>query len=194
MSDVLSREDLANLVNRACGGDSQAREALLSRWRTRLLDRVRLMMGDAARAAAESSDFAQEAFLRLQQREAGLEFQDEEHLIRWLTHVARNLIRDKVRAHRGVLFDRFCEASGVLALPERTPTPTQEIMVEEARDTVLGCLLELPPEYRQVIELRHFEELPFAAIARAMSRTENAVQLLHTRALTRLGRLLERKQ
>ena len=194
MTDALSRHDLATLIQRACGGDELARQALLARWRARLLDRVRLMMGEAARAAAGSSGFVPGALLRLQQREAGLEFESEEHLIRWLTRVARNLIRDRVRAHRGDRFDRFCQASGAMPAADRTPSPSQELMVEEARDAVIECLLALPLDQRQVIELRNFDDLPFASIARTMDRTENAVQLLHTRAMVRLGRLLKSRR
>jgi len=44
----------------------------------------------------------------------------------------------------------------------------------------------LPPQYRQVIALRSFEDLTFAEVARRMGRTIDSVEKLWVRALKRL--------
>jgi RNA polymerase sigma-70 factor (ECF subfamily) len=48
----------------------------------------------------------------------------------------------------------------------------------------------MPEDYRRVIELRHFEALPFRQIGEQLGRSENAAQLLHAQALTRLDELV----
>ena len=53
-------------------------------------------------------------------------------------------------------------------------------------------LAELEEDHRRVIELLHFEQLPFAEIGRLLERSENAAQLLHTRSPLRLHQALDR--
>ena len=69
-------------------------------------------------------------------------------------------------------------------------TPSQSASRQEQVDLLLEALAELPDDKQRVVELRDFEGLSFAEIARAMGRSENAVQLLHTRALARLAGIL----
>ena len=56
---------------------------------------------------------------------------------------------------------------------------------------VAEALEALPPDYRQVIVLRHFDGLPFADVAAAMGRSVDSVEKLWVRALGRLRRTLE---
>jgi RNA polymerase sigma-70 factor (ECF subfamily) len=49
-----------------------------------------------------------------------------------------------------------------------------------------AALEQLPEDYRQVILLRHIEQLPHSEIARRMNRSEGAVRMLWVRALAQL--------
>jgi RNA polymerase sigma-70 factor, ECF subfamily len=51
-------------------------------------------------------------------------------------------------------------------------------------------LEKLPADYREVIVLRHLEELSFPEVARLMGRTVDSVQKLWVRALARLRQTL----
>jgi RNA polymerase sigma-70 factor (ECF subfamily) len=53
------------------------------------------------------------------------------------------------------------------------------------------ALDRLPEDYRQVLLLRHQEELPFEEIARVMGRSPNAVQKLWARAVERMQQELD---
>ena len=52
---------------------------------------------------------------------------------------------------------------------------------------MVEAIEQLKPDDRTVIELRHFENMTFAAIGEQMDRSESAAQILHSRALVRLG-------
>lgn len=56
---------------------------------------------------------------------------------------------------------------------------------------VASVLDDLPPDYRQVLMLRHFEDLEHEAIAMRMDRTPAAVRMLWIRALKSLKQKLE---
>lgn len=56
---------------------------------------------------------------------------------------------------------------------------------------VTSVLDSLPPDYRQVLMLRHFEDLEHEAIAEQMNRSPAAVRMLWIRALKALKQKLE---
>jgi RNA polymerase sigma-70 factor (ECF subfamily) len=51
------------------------------------------------------------------------------------------------------------------------------------------ALARLPDEYREVVVLRHLEELSFPEVAERMKRSVDSVQKLWVRALARLRQL-----
>jgi RNA polymerase sigma-70 factor (ECF subfamily) len=52
------------------------------------------------------------------------------------------------------------------------------------------ALAVLPPDYRDVIVLRHVEGLPFEIVAQRMNRSAGAVRMLWLRALRSLRQTL----
>ena len=64
-------------------------------------------------------------------------------------------------------------------------------MRQEALEALDQALARLPPEYREVILLRHREELPFAEIGRRMNRSADAARMLWSRAFNRLAEELD---
>ena len=65
-------------------------------------------------------------------------------------------------------------------------TPSQQAIRREQGVMLADALERLPEDYRQVIVLRHLEELTFPEIARRMQRTQDSVEKLWLRALARL--------
>ena len=63
-------------------------------------------------------------------------------------------------------------------------------MQHEASLQLASALEQLPPDYRQVIILRHLEGLPFAEVAARMGRSVDSVEKLWVRALARLRKAL----
>jgi hypothetical protein len=67
----------------------------VERHRAVLLERIRLMLGEDARRQADSIDFLQEVFVEVLAKIDSCDFRDERALLRWMTTVARNDIRDR---------------------------------------------------------------------------------------------------
>jgi RNA polymerase sigma-70 factor (ECF subfamily) len=59
-------------------------------------------------------------------------------------------------------------------------------MAHEQAEALARAMEQLPPDYRQVLELRHQEQLTFGEIGRRMQRTSNAARMLWLRAVERL--------
>ena len=61
-------------------------------------------------------------------------------------------------------------------------------MRHEGAVLVADAVSRLPDAYREVIVLRHFQDLAFADIAQRMGRSEESVKKLWVRALAALRR------
>jgi RNA polymerase sigma-70 factor (ECF subfamily) len=115
------------------------------------------------RAAAE--DQAQEAFIRAFQRLAT--FDDSRPFGPWMRRLAANLCLNHLETRRlaQVPLDDELDA-GHLPAPASDPVISRERAEQSA--ALQAALLSLPPRYRAVIELRHFQELSYAEIASAL--------------------------
>lgn len=194
MSDPESGPPTASieLIQRAQQGDRTALDALLDRYRERLLQRIRLMMGDPARRVAESGDFLQAMFVDVAEGLERFEVRDEQAFLRWATQIARNRIRDRVRKKREKAFESFSQ-SGLFgnAVPAEQRSPLSAAGFNEDSHRLLEALEQLSDEYRRVIELRDFEGMPHREIAERMGKpSEAAAQMLHARAIARLTTIL----
>lgn len=179
------------LLRGAQAGRSGALDGLLERYRDRLLGRVRLMMGDGARQHAESGDFLQGVMLEIARDLDEAQLEDEEAFLRWATRVARNNIRDQVRRRRERALESFSQ-SGILAR-SGDATPSGDAGRHEDVERLVAALERLSPDHRRVVELRDFDGLSYREVARALDRpSEEAVQMLHARALSNLTRELTR--
>ena len=105
-----------------------------------------------------AEDIAQETFLRAC---AGLQGYDRSRPARpWLLRIALNLCRNRQRSAREIPMD---ERIGAV---EADPGPGPEhIYLQRERDLELAEALQgLPPKYREVLILKHVNELSYAEI------------------------------
>jgi RNA polymerase sigma-70 factor (ECF subfamily) len=94
------------------------------------------------------------------------------------------------------------EEAGVLDLPEDSAvelaqrlaaagaSPSDHLLREELRERVQQALSHLAPRDREVLVLRHLEQLSTREVAAVLDLSEAAVKARHIRALERLHRLL----
>jgi len=190
MAQAAASELPAELLERARRGDAGALGRLAERYREALLERVRLMLGQEARGCAESLDFVQGAILEALRRQPEGGFASERDLLRWMTAAARNDIRNAVRRRRERALASLSASLSADALVGETPSPASEACHNEELLCLLEALEGLSSEHRRVIELRDLEELSFVDVGRRLGRSEAAAQMLHTRALVRLGKAM----
>ncbi|MCB9919123.1 MAG: sigma-70 family RNA polymerase sigma factor [Planctomycetes bacterium] len=174
-------------LERAKQGDGGAMRELLEVYNKPLLLRVRTMMGPRARQHAETGDFVQETILAALKRLDSVDLASSRAFLAWLTTIARHRIIDSVRKKYEDSFTEFATTM----LGSSNERPSQHAIHHEELDRLALALESLDADRRRVIELRNFEGLTFGAIARELDRSENAVQLLHARAVSELGRILD---
>jgi RNA polymerase sigma-70 factor (ECF subfamily) len=78
--------------------------------------------------------------------------------------------------------DRYAQAK---------PLPEQTIIRRETAEQIRAAILELPPHYRAVIELRHFQNLSYDEMADTLERSLSSVKSDLYRARQQLAEKLK---
>jgi RNA polymerase sigma-70 factor, ECF subfamily len=126
---------------------------------------------------ADGEDIAAEVFSRLLTHERPM---TQEHAVRWLFTVARNLCASHHRSSRRAERARESMAQAVGSAVSAWVDPV-----------VWRYLHSVAEKPRLVVFLHAVEERPFAEIARLLGMSTSAVKMTHYRALGRLRQAME---
>jgi RNA polymerase sigma-70 factor (ECF subfamily) len=112
----------------------------------------------------DAEDAAQEAFIR------AYRFFDRFDLDRplapWLKRIVVNVCMNRLE---GQIFSSALD-DGTAPLPDPDPGPELQTVVRARDEMIRNELKRLPPRYRIVIELRHFQDLSYEEIAKELKR------------------------
>src|SRR5439155_8174920 len=185
-------------------GDADAVDRLLARHREPVRRMIDLRLDPAIVQRLDASDVVQEVLLeasrRLQEylRQPAMPF----HL--WLRHIAKDHVIDAHRRHhqaqkRGVDREQPIHRPGwndrsslelAAQLLDHERTPASEAIQQELQRRLHEALAQLDEGDREVILMRHFEQLTNQEVAVALELTEAAASMRYLRAVRRLRDLL----
>jgi RNA polymerase sigma-70 factor (ECF subfamily) len=201
-------EDLAAL--QAAGVEQAARQArlgdLFEKHRARLLRMISLRMDPAIKARVGASDVLQEAYLEVSDRVGDYLANPRMPFFLWVRFITAQRLLKLYRFHAGAKKrDLRREArGGTPAGPEATAvalidhlvasgiTPSIATADAEFRSLLLEALDGMDPLDREVLVLRHFEELSNAEAARVLDIPGNTASKRYVRALERLAGVLKK--
>ena len=191
-----------DLIRRAGGGEQAATERLFARHRDRLRQMVAVRMDSRLVSRIDPSDVVQEtlaeAFRKLPEylQDRPLPFYPWLRQIAWdrLVDLHRRHVQAQKRAvgresRRYILPDKSTMALADQLLASGT-TPSGQFLREELCTRIRTALTELPGRDREVLLLRHLEQLSTGEIASVLGIKEQTVKTRHLRALQRLRSLL----
>jgi RNA polymerase sigma-70 factor (ECF subfamily) len=126
------------------------------------------------------------------------EFKGESAFETWLTRIAINTVRDRVRRRKPViLFSQMGSEEGEQgglppALePRDGSNPERELMSRDIRRRIAEALLDLSPRQRSVFVMKHYEERTIAEIGEATGLDEGTIKSHLFRAARKLRARLE---
>ena len=154
----LNLSEERQLIEAAQSGDKNAFGRLIRMHQRRLFRFIFGLLGsfDAA------EDIVQEAFIKAY--EAIGRFDTRYAFYPWLSTIARNLAYNQIRhQERQDSLDKL-EEKGFDA-PSAELGPLGELLESEGRKRFYRAVASLPPAYRAVFVLRHFEQMNYAEIA-----------------------------
>jgi RNA polymerase sigma-70 factor, ECF subfamily len=196
--------DSADLIECARAGNREALNCLLGQYRDRLRRMVEMRLDTRLQARFDASDVVQEAYVEVAERLDEYLRNPKLPLFLWLRLVVGERLMKLHRHHLGTkmrdagrevsLFRGALPAASSAALAAqllgRHTSPTQAVLRAERVLRLQEALNALEPFDREVLSLRHFEELSAAETARVLGIEESAAAKRYFRALNRLKEIL----
>lgn len=206
MADSNSRsfDDIDALLVRAGDGDSVALNELFELYRARLCRMVRFRMNRQLLGRVDASDVVQDTYLEAAKRLDQFLSDQPLPFFLWLRHIAGQKLIDVHRRHLGAQArDAWREISLYQgAMPEATSaslaarlmgkltSPSQAAIRAELKLRLQELLNSMQPIDREVLALRHFEQLNNSETAQVLGLSETAASKRYIRALERLDVIL----
>lgn len=183
---VSAVDDVGGLVRQACAGDREAFYTLVRRFE-RGLYRAALAI---TRNPADAEEVVQETFLRAFEHLTS--FRGEAKFQTWLTQIALNTARMKLRKNHGKLWESLDEPheteEGFVPrdVAEWRENPEERMGRKEKELMLHTALNGLPPGYREVVALRDIQMLSTQETAEALGMSVANVKTRLLRARLQL--------
>lgn len=198
--------EVSDLLQRAAAGDAEASRRLFSHYRDRLKRMVHLRLSRRLSGRVDASDVVQEAYLDISQKLSEYARSPGLPLFLWLRHMTGLKLTEVHRRHLGTqLRDADREVSlhrGGLPIADsaslaaqllgKLTTPSQAAIKAEQRIYVQEALNSMDPIDREVLALKHFEQLSTSEIAQVLGLSKAGAGSRYLRAIKRLREILER--
>lgn len=195
------------LVRQAADGDATALADLFDRYRGRLRQMVRLRMDRRLQGRVDPSDILQEAYIDLAQKLPEYIHKSGMPFFLWLRLVTGERL---LRAHRQHLGAAMRDAGREISLHQgglpqasslslaaqllgRFTSASRAALRAELQLQLQDALNEMEPIDREVIALRHFEELSNEETAAVLGLSKAAASKRYVRAMLRLKGVLAGK-
>jgi len=207
--DALQANDSGDdspLLQRAAAGDQDALRDLFQRYRDRLKRMVRLRLSRRLQGRVDDSDVIQEALVDIAKNLPDYAREPKLPLFLWLRQMTglklleihrRHLgtqLRDadrEVSLHRGGLPEADSVSLAAQLLGQIT-SPSQAAIKAETRIYVQEALNSMDPIDREVLALKHFEQLSTSEIAEELGLSKAGAGSRYLRAIKRLKETLSR--
>lgn len=199
-------DEIHPLLDRLRGGDAHALGALFALHQDPLRRMIRFRLDHRLNGRVSPSDVLQDAYIDAMKRVGHFLDRPEMPFFVWLRLLVAQRLVDLHRQHLGaqirdagneVSMDR-CGPSAATSvclarhLAAGQPSPSQAAMHEESVARLEGVLDTMDPIDREVLALRHFEELSNQQVAQVLGLDKAAASKRSVRALVRLKEALAR--
>ena len=192
------------LVQRAAAGDADGWTDLVERYRDRLQRMIAVRIDRRMQQRVNSSDIVQEVYLEAAEHLAEYVADPKMPFFLWLRGITGNKLLEIHRHHLGVQkrdaardvaidggASMQTTAAGLAAVLVGDATwPDEAALKNEMRARLAEALDSLEPLDREVLSLRHFEQLTNAETADVLGIENSAASKRYVRALKRLKGVL----
>jgi len=196
-------EQLEPLLENARQGDVEAAGQLLEKHRDALRRVVQLRLDRKIQRRVDVSDIVQDVLIDANRRLADYLANPAMPFHLWLRHMARDRIIDAHRRHRASA-KRSVDREQAMAAPafDRTTlelaaqlsdhqlTPAAAATMNELQRRFQDAIEVLDEHDREVVIMRHFEQLSNQEVADALGLTQAAASMRYLRAMRKLRSLL----
>lgn len=191
-------------IEKATQGDSEALGLLLGQYRDQLRRMVVLRLDPRVKGRVDASDVIQEGCLDAMRRIGEYAKEPSTPFYIWLRFLVGQRIVDLHRAHLGALAREVGREVSLHGnpMPEastytfathllgKLTSPSQAAIRAERRSRLQNALNAMDPIDREILVLRHYEQLTNGESAMVLGLDKSAASKRYTRALERLKEIL----
>ncbi len=197
-------DDLILLRQAAGGSNPRALNEILIKYRETLRRMISIRMSQDLGGRLDASDVVQETFIEATRALDAYLANPVMPVKLWLRHLAEQKL---IQAHRIHLGAQKRAVDREQSLDDRTPgvnseslafeliaksaSPSQIAVKNETKDQLMQALKEMGDVDREVLTLRHFEQLTSQETSEILGMTNEAVKKRYVRALEKLQRILQ---
>jgi RNA polymerase sigma-70 factor (ECF subfamily) len=178
------RMDLSTLLERCCGGDELAWEALVRQFQARIYGIAYHYVGNVE----DARDLAQETFVRIYQNLAVCP--DEQRFLPWVIRITRNVCIDHLRRKRARPPVQDIAAEDMVSLRSPGGDPGQLYDSDSKKHQVHSALQGMTDLNREIILLRDIQGLALEEVASLLHIPIGTVKSRSNRARMELARKL----
>jgi RNA polymerase sigma-70 factor (ECF subfamily) len=197
-------EDVCPLVQKAAQGDADATNELFGRYRPKLKRMIHLRLNRRLQGRIDDSDIIQEAFMEAARKLPQYAEAPRLPFYLWLRHLTGLKLTEVHRRHLGtqmrdagqeVSLHRGClpgaDSMSLAAFLLGTLTSVSQAAIKAEKRLLLQESLNGMDELdREVIALKHFEQLTISEIAQVLELSRAAAGRRYLKALQRLRQIL----
>jgi RNA polymerase sigma-70 factor, ECF subfamily len=195
---------IGELDRRLRDGDPEALAELFSRERERLWRLIQFRLAEPLRGRLGPDDVLQEAYLAASQRLKHYADSPATSPFIWLRMIVNQTLIDLHRQHLGAQrrdagrelsldgapYSQATSASVAIQLVGAFTSPSKAAARADNLSLVQAAIEQMDPIDREVLALRHFEELTNSEVAEALGIEQKAASIRYVRALRRLKEIL----
>jgi len=203
-STPLTDDEIDTLVHQVMRDDKAALATLFDHYRERLWRILHFRMDTRLSSRVDTDDILQEAYLAAEQRLQHFVYDSPQGFFIWLRLIVNQTLIDVHRRHLGTqardaakersLQSGWSAASTSFSLSfhllGHMTSPSQAILRAELSEQLSVSLATLGDLDREILALRHFEELSNSETSHVLGLTEQAASARYVRAIARLRTVL----
>ncbi len=109
----------------------------------------------------------------------------------WLITIANNLYIDHRRSQRNKIESVDVPKEQVVVIADIAPSPEDKLIKEQHLSALLRDIKKLKPHYREVIQLRYFQEYSYKEMAEELGESLSSVKVKLLRARKLLSEIIK---
>lgn len=112
----------------------------------------------------------------------------------WILTISSNLYIDYLRSQKKHIKGVEIEEDKILRIVDETPSPEDKLIQEQHLTQLLQYIKQLKPHYKEVINLRYFQEYTYKEIAEELGEPLNNIKVKLLRARNLLSELIKKNR
>ena len=179
----------SELISAYIRGDESAFTILVNRYKSKVYTTIYLVVKDSYVA----EDLTQDTFIKAIKTLKEGRYNEEGKFLPWILRIAHNLAIDyfrRAKRYPNVVFEDGSSVFNSLNFAEDSVESTQ--IKKESHEHLRGLIKKLPQQQREVLVMRHYEDLSFQEIAEATGVSINTALGRMRYALINLRKLMSK--